>query len=104
MIAAETSLELLSLSLHPLFFLIAAVLLFKVIVGEVSEQVAVVGLMPYPMKSTMDGSVGQLPAVPPFRTFALATRAIFPAVEPTRIPPVKSGAGLVVVPPAPWDS
>src|SRR5258706_6077570 len=95
------SLELLLVSRQPLFFLMGAVVLVIVTVGDVSEHVAMVGLMPYPIKSTISGSLGQLPADPPLRTTELATSAIFPAVDPTKIPPVRSGVGLVVVPPAP---
>src|SRR5438105_13270417 len=91
--------ELLSISVQPLFFLTAAVVLLSTFVGDVSEQLAVV---PYPTKST-------IPFVPksgqvPLKTVVLFTRATFPCVDPTSTPPVTSGVGRLVVPPAPCDS
>ncbi len=75
----------------------AAVVLLRLPVGAVSEQVAAV---PYPTKSTMAPPVGQ----PPVSAVVLATSATFPDVADIAIEPVASGAGRGVVPPAPAAS
>jgi hypothetical protein len=78
---------LLSVSVQPLLFLIAATRFVVPPVGEVSEQLAA----PYPTKSTIPFAkkAGQVP----LKTVVLLTSATFPPVEPTAIDPVASGVG-----------
>ena len=78
---------LLSVSVQPLLFLIAATRFVVPAAGEVSEQSAA----PYATKSTIPFAkkAGQLP----LKTVVLLTSATFPAVEPTAIAPVASGVG-----------
>src|SRR5256714_790805 len=90
--------ELLLVFVQPLSFLTAAVVLLRTFVGDVSEQSAA----PYPTKSTIPFVVksGQWP----LKTMVLFTKATFPCCDPTSTPPVISGVGRLVVPPAPCDS
>ena len=75
----------------------AAVVLLKVAVGAVSEQLAAV---PKPTKSTIAPPSGQAPD----SVFWLDTSATLPAVDDIGMPPLASGAGRSVVPPLPAAS
>lgn len=92
--AAEKSVELLSLSVHPLPALKIALVLEGAGVGPLpSKQLTVV---PKPTKS-ITPVVGQ----EPLRATVLLTRATLPAVAAIAIVPMASGVGNEVVPPAP---
>jgi hypothetical protein len=92
------SVELLFASVHPLFFLKAAVVLDRVAVGAVSEQFAA---DPKPTKSTTDNGNGQ-PV--PVKAIVVFTRATLPAVALIAIDPLELGVGKSTVPPVPAAS
>ncbi len=91
------SVELLFASVHPLFFLKAAVVLESIGVGSVSEQFA----PPYPTKSTTEAGKGQ-PV--PVKAVVAFTRATLPAVALIAIDPLELGVGKPTVPPVPTAS
>src|ERR1043166_4292478 len=94
--ATEKSAELLSVSLQPLLFRIAAVVLLSVGGAVPSEQF----VLPKPTMSTTVPPVGQAPV----SAVVELTSATLPAVPLMFVVPVASGAGRFVVPPVPAAS
>ena len=93
--AIVKSAALLLLSVHPLSFLIAAVVLDKIAVAAVPSKQLAVG--PKPTKSMMLLPVGQDAVM----LLVSLTNTTFPAVPLIFVEPTTSAVGKGVVPPAP---